>query len=174
MCQAVNLAGIPNDSAPHQSGAYCLSLACRQFRYATRRQDQGARTRRARMDFSPLRTPILCAPKPDIDYRSFRGLTGTVVASHLRRAIPPGPATRDALISLRGIHPLPDIGAHVVQAIHASLSAANAGRTDASIEPCGAIQGKGRRAAIAQAICAIRALPCGIEIGCTGLEWRRR
>ena len=63
-----------------------------------------------------------------------------MVASHLRRAIPPGSTPRDALISLGGTHPFPDIGPHVVQAIHTGLRGANAGGADAATDPGGTIE----------------------------------
>ncbi len=97
-----------------------------------------------------------------------------MLAMHLRGAIPPGTTARDALATKRGIHPFPSIRAHVVEPIHASLGGANARRASASVEPCGAIQGKGRRPAITQAIRTCRAFTGGIGIGCAILERRGR
>ena len=75
-----------------------------------------------------------------------------MVASHLRRAIPPGSAPRDALISLCRVHPFPNIGAHVVEPIHAGLCCANPRGADASVESRGAIQRKRYRPAITDAL----------------------
>ena len=97
-----------------------------------------------------------------------------MLAMHLRRAIPPRTTARDALAAKRGIHPFPNIGAQIVESIHASLGRANAGRTDASAEPRGAIQGKRCCAAIVQAIRPCRAFACWIGIGHAGLEGRGR
>ena len=95
-----------------------------------------------------LRRPILRTPKPDIDNCGFWGLAGAIVSAHLRRAIPPGPTARDALIPLRSVHPFPGIGAHIVKAIHTLLRGANPCGSDAAIEPHGPIERESCRTAI--------------------------
>ncbi len=71
-------------------------------------------------------------------------------------------------------HPLPDNGAHAVEAVHAGLRGANAHGPNAQIELGGTIECERDRPAIAQATGAIRVVSYGIEINVAGQERRRR
>ncbi|MFM7690581.1 MAG: hypothetical protein ACKPAC_14170, partial [Alphaproteobacteria bacterium] len=93
----------------------------------------------------------------------------------LRGAMPPGTATGDALITLRGIHPFAEIGAHNLKAVHAGQPEGNARRSDGAIAPGATIELEICWAAIAQAtgsfFARMAGRPCSSGISISGLSF---
>ena len=102
-------------------------------------------------------------------------LARAMMPVRLRGAMPPGTATGDALITLCGIHPFAEIGAHNLKAAPAGQPDGNARRSDGAIAPGATVEFEGCWAAIAQAtgsfFARVAGRPCKSGVSISGLSF---